>query len=106
MTEATQTDGTSLLSTASAVDLLLQAEAPEEDTPEVSEEPPVEEPEYAEADEVEVEAEADEFEYEEVEDDEPEYDDEADEAPVVEEQRYRVKAGDDEVEVTLDELKN
>ena len=106
MTEATQTDGTSLLSTASAVDLLLQAEAPEEDTPEVSEEPPVEEPEYAEADEVEVEAEADEFEYEEVEDDEPEYDDEADEAPVVEEQRYRVKAGDDEAEVTLDELKN
>jgi hypothetical protein len=84
----------------------LQAEAPEEDTPEASEEPPVEEPEYAEADEVEVEAEADEFEYEEVEDDEPEYDDEADEAPVVEEQRYRVKAGDDEVEVTLDELKN
>ena len=107
MTEAPQDDGTSLLSTASAVDLLLQAEAPEEDTPEVSEEPPVEEPADADADEVEVEAEAEDVEYEEVGDDESEYEDVEEEAPVVEEeQRYRVKAGDDEAEVTLDELKN
>lgn len=106
MSEAPQDDGTSLLSTASAVDLLLQAEAPEEDTPEVSEEPPVEEPADAEADEVEVEAEAEDVEYEEVDDDESEYEDVEEEAPVVEEQRYRVKAGDDEAEVTLDELKN
>ena len=106
MTEAPQDDGTSLLSTASAVDLLLQAEAPEEDTPDVSEEPPVEEPADADADEVEVEAEAEDVEYEEVDDDEFEYEDVEEEAPVVEEQRYRVKAGDDEAEVTLDELKN
>ena len=105
MTEAPQDNGTSLLSTASAVDLLLQTEAPEEDTPEVSEEPPVVEEPEAETDEVEVEAEAEEVEYEEVGDDESEYEDVEDEAPVVE-QLYRVKAGDDEAEVTLDELKN
>ena len=106
MTEAPQDNGTSLLSTASAVDLLLQTEAPEEDTPEVREEPPVVEEPEAETDEVEVEAEAEEVEYEEVGDDESEYEDVEDEAPVVE-QLYRVKAGDDEaMEVTLDELKN
>ena len=106
MTEAPQDDGTSLLSTASAVDLLLQTEAPEEDRPEVSEEPPVVEEPEAETVEVEVEAEAEEVEYEEVGDDESEYEDDEEEAPVVEEQLYRVKAGDDEAEVTLDELKN
>ena len=106
MTEAAQSDGTSLLSTADAVDLLLQTEAPEEDTPEVSEEPPVVEEPEAETVEVEVEAEAEEVEYEEVGDDESEYEDDEEEAPVVEEQLYRVKAGDDEAEVTLDELKN
>tara|TARA_R110000824_G_scaffold74386_1_gene189149 strand:+ start:1569 stop:2588 length:1020 start_codon:yes stop_codon:yes gene_type:complete len=109
MTEAAQSDGTSLLSTADAVDLLLQADAPpEEDTPEVSEEPPVvEEPADAEADEVEVQAEADEAEYEEVDEvDESDDEEEEDDAPVVEEQRYRVKAGDAEAEVTLEELKN
>jgi hypothetical protein len=106
MTEAPQDNGTSLLSTASAVDLLLQAAAPEKDTREVSEEPPVVEEPDAETDEVEVEAEAEGAEYEEVDDDESEYEDDEDEAPVVEEQRYRVKAGDDEAEVTLDELKN
>ena len=105
MTEAPQDDGTSLLSTASAVDLLLQTEAPEEDTPEVSEEPPVVEEPEAETDEVEVEAEAEETDSEEVDYDESEEEDDEEEAPVVE-QRYRVKAGDEHVDVSIDELKN
>ena len=111
MAEATQDDGTSLLSTASAVDVLLASEAPEEDKVEVSEEAPLEVEETSdedtEADEVEVEAEAEESDSEEVEEDEPEEEEEAEEAPVIEEpQRYRVKAGEEEVEVTLDELRN
>ena len=109
MAEATQDDGTSLLSTASAVDLLLQQEAPLADKVELSEEAPLEEISDVDtdADEVEVEAEAEEFDSEEVEEDEPEEEEEAEEAPVIEEpQRYRVKAGEEEVEVTLDELRN
>ena len=90
MTEAAQSDGTSLLSTADAVDLLLQADAPpDEDTPAVSEEPPVvEEPADAAADEVEVQAEADEAQYEEVDEvDESDDEEEEEDAPGVEDQR-------------------
>ena len=111
MAEATLENGTSLLSREDAVNLLLANDTPEEDKVEVSEEAPLEVEETSdedtEADEVEVEAEAEESDSEEVEEDEPEEEEEAEEAPVVEEpQRYRRKAGEEEVEVTLDELRN
>ena len=112
MNEATPNTGTSLLSTADAVEALLSQEAPEEDTVDGREEPTEQEEVLSDPqpdpDEVEVEAEAEESDSEEVEEvDESEEEEEVDEAPVVEEpQRYRVKSGDDEVEVTLDELRN
>jgi hypothetical protein len=107
MSEAAQ-DGTSLLSQSAAVDLLLSQSAPVEEQPDVSEEPQVEEeallePE-AEADEVEVEAEAEDDEAEEVEYDEPDAEDEPDEAPT--ELTYRVRVGEEEVDVPLSELTN
>ena len=102
MSEAPQ-DGTSNLSIAGAVESLLAENAPVEDTAEPQEV-------VAETDEVEVEAEAAELEAEDiVEDDEPEEaDDEVEAVEAVEEQpeeTYRVRIGDDEVDLTLEELR-
>ena len=95
------------LSIASAVDNLLAAEVPAEETPP---QPEV----VAETEEVEVEAETESEESEEVlqaddaEEDESEESEEEDEAvEAVEDepvQTYRVRVGDDEVDLTLDEL--
>jgi hypothetical protein len=109
MAEATQV-GTSLLSTASAVELLLANDAPETDTAEDREEPAAQEesvPEpQAEADEVEVEADEAEDEAEDIEEDEAEAGDDADEDNVTEqtEPTHRVRVGDEEVDVPLSEL--
>ena len=104
-------EGTSLLSQTDAVDLLLSQDAPVEDTAEVSEEPEVVEEQLpeAEADEVEVEAEAEDVEVEEVDDeefvdDEPEAEAEPEEAPA--ELTYKVRVGEEEVDVPLSELTN
>ena len=102
MSEAPQ-DGTSNLSIAGAVDSLLAQNAPVEEKAEEQEV-------VAETEEVEVEAEAEELEAEDiVEDDEPEEADEEVEAvEAVEEQpeeTYRVRIGDDEVDLTLEELR-
>lgn len=102
MSEAPQ-DGTSNLSIAGAVESLLAQDAPLEDTAEPQEV-------VAETEEVEVEAEAEELEAEDiVEDDEPEEtDDEVEAVEAVEEQpeeTYRVRIGDDEVDLTLEELR-
>lgn len=102
MSEAPR-EGTSNLSIASAVESLLAQDAPVEDTAEPQEV-------VAETEEVEVEAEAEELEAEDiVEDDEPEEaDDEVEAVEAVEEQpeeTYRVRIGDDEVDLTLEELR-
>ena len=102
MSEAPQ-DGTSNLSIASAVESLLAQNAPVEEKAEEQEV-------VAETDEVEVEAEAEEPEAEEiVEDDQPEEADEEVEAvEAVEEhpeETFRVRIGDDEVDLTLEELR-
>ena len=102
MSEAPQ-DGTSNLSIAGAVDSLLAQNAPVEEKAEEQEV-------VAETEEVEVEAEAEELEAEEiVEDDQPEEADEEVEAvEAVEEppeETYRVRIGDDEVDLTLEELR-
>ena len=102
MSEAPQ-DGTSNLSIAGAVDSLLAQNAPVEEKAEEQEV-------VAETEEVEVEAEAAELEAEDiVEDDEPEEAEEEVEAvEAVEEQpeeTYRVRIGDDEVDLTLEELR-
>ncbi len=102
MSEAPR-EGTSNLSIAGAVESLLAENAPVEDTAEPQEV-------VAETDEVEVEAEAEEPEAEDiVEDDEPEEAEEEVEAvEAVEEQpeaTYRVRIGDDEVDLTLEELR-
>ena len=102
MSEAPQ-DGTSNLSIAGAVESLLAQNAPVEEKAEEQEV-------VAETDEVEVEAEAEEPEAEDiVEDDEPEEaDDEVEAVEAVEEQpeeTYRVRIGDDEVDLTLEELR-
>ena len=102
MSEAPQ-DGTSNLSIAGAVDSLLAQNAPVEEKAEEQEV-------VAETEEVEVEAEAEESEAEDiVEDDEPEEaDDEVEAVEAVEEQpeeTYRVRIGDDEVDLTLEELR-
>ena len=102
MSEAPQ-DGTSNLSIAGAVESLLAQNAPVEEKAEEQEV-------VAETDEVEVEAEAEELEAEDiVEDDEPEEaDDEVEAVEAVEEQpeeTYRVRIGDDEVDLTLEELR-
>ena len=102
MSEAPQ-DGTSNLSIAGAVDSLLAQNAPVEEKAEEQEV-------VAETEEVEVEAEAEELEAEDiVEDDEPEEaDDEVEAVEAVEEQpeeTYRVRIGDDEVDLTLEELR-
>ena len=102
MSEAPR-EGTSNLSIASAVESLLAENAPVEDTAEPQEV-------VAETEEVEVEAEAEESEAEDiVEDDEPEEDDDEVEAvEAVEEQpedTYRVRIGDDDVDLTLEELR-
>ena len=102
MSEAPR-EGTSNLSIAGAVESLLAENAPVEDTAEEQEV-------VAETDEVEVEAEAEESEAEDiVEDDEPEEaDDEVEAVEAVEEQpeeTYRVRIGDDEVDLTLEELR-
>jgi len=110
MAEATPS-GTSLLSTASAVELLLANDAPETGTAEDREEPAAQEesvPEpQADADEVEVEADEAEDEAEDIGDDEAEAGDDADEADNVTEQTeptHRVRVGDEEVDVPLSEL--
>ena len=104
-------EGTSSLSQTAAIDLLLSQEAPQEDTADVSEEPAVEEEQLlepeAEADEVEVEAEAEDVEADEVDDDEivddePEAEAEPEEAPA--ELTYKVRVGDEEVDVPVSEL--
>ena len=103
MSEAPQS-GTSNLSIAGAVESLLAENAPVEDTAD---------PQgvVAETEEVEVEAEAEESEAEDiVEDDEPEEDDEEVEAVEAVEENpgdevYRVRIGDDEVDLTLEELR-
>jgi hypothetical protein len=102
MSEAPR-EGTSNLSIASAVESLLAENAPVEDTAEPQEV-------VAETEEVEVEAEAEEPEAEDiVEDDEPEEADEEVEAveAVAEqpEETYRVRIGDDDVDLTLEELR-
>ncbi len=113
MAEAPQETGTSLLSTTDAVDILLNRDAPVEEKAEAVEETEVEEeapPETeteAEDTEAEVEAEADDTEAEDiVDDDEPEAEEEAVEAPESAEALYRVRVGDEEVEVGLNELTN
>ena len=83
MNEATPNTGTSLLSTADAVEALLSQEAPEEDTVDGREEPTEQEEVLSDPqpdpDEVEVEAEAEESDSEEVEEvDESEEEDEVD----------------------------
>ena len=103
MSEAPQ-PGTSNLSIAGAVESLLAENAPVEDTAD---------PQgvVAETEEVEVEAEAEESEAEDiVEDDEPEEDDDEVEAVEAVEENpgdevYRVRIGDDEVDLTLEELR-
>ena len=112
MAEAPLEDGTSLLSTNDAVDMLLNRDAPVEEKAEAVEETEVEEeappePEAeAEDTEAEVEAEADDAEAEDiVDDDEPEAEEEAVEAESAE-ALYRVRVGDEEVEVPLNELTN
>ena len=102
MSEAPR-EGTSNLSIAGAVESLLAQDAPVEDTAEPQEV-------VAETEEVEVEAEAEELEAEDiVEDDEPEEaDDEVEAVEAVEEQpeeTYRVRIGDDDVDLTLEELR-
>ena len=102
MSEAPR-EGTSNLSIASAVESLLAQDAPVEDTAEPQEV-------VAETEEVEVEAEAEELEAEDiVEDDEPEEaDDEVEAVEALEEQpeeTYRVRIGDDDVDLTLEELR-
>ena len=103
-------DGTSAISAADAVNLLLTEPTPETDNAETVEEQPAEEivskPEVTEADEVEVETEEVEDDAEEVDTDEPEADDETDSEDVVEnvEQTFRVRVGDEEIDVPQDEL--
>lgn len=104
MSEVAQ-DGTPL-SIASAVDSLLVAEAPAEETPP---QPEV----VAETEEVEVEAAEETEEAEDIlqadeaEEDETEAAEEAEEVvEAVEPQTYRVRVGDDEVDLTLDELQS
>jgi len=95
------------LSIASAVDTLLAAEAPAEETPEPQED-------STETAEVEVVAEPEAEETEEIlEADEPEddaeeaeEDDEVVEAVEEEPQTYRVRVGEDEVDLTMDELQS
>lgn len=119
MAEATPNAETSNLSTHSAVDLLLaQAATPETDTVKASEEPQAEQVEVQnelpleapddEADEAEVETEEPEDEDEEVESDEAESEEEEDADEVVKaaEQTYRVRVGDEEMDVPLTELTN
>ena len=119
MAEASPQDGTSTLSTADAVNLLLAENTPPEaekaEKVAVSQEPepeqeivtdPVDE---AEADEVEVEAEEVEANAEEVETDEPEAEEETEaDNEVVEhvEKTFRVRLGDEEIDVTQEELVN
>jgi len=103
MSEAPQ-DGTSNLSIASAVESLLADNAPSEDTAET------EEVVAETTEEVEVQAEAEESEAEDIEVDEPEEDDEEVEAVEAveeepEEDVFRVRIGDDEVDLTLEELR-
>lgn len=102
MSEAPQ-PGTSNLSIASAVESLLAENAPVEDTAETEEV-------VAETGEVEVEAEAEELDAEDIEVDEPEEADEEVEAVEAVEENpgdevYRVRIGDDEVDLTLEELR-
>lgn len=113
MAEATPSEGTSNLSIHQAVENLLAAEAPPPEDTQVSEEPVAEEALEA----TEAENDADEA----VETDELEavsedidYDDETDDADEGEEveiettqpDTYRIKLGDEEVDVTLDDLRN
>lgn len=101
MSEAPR-EGTSNLSIASAVESLLAQDAPVEDTAE---------PQEVVAETEEVEVQADELEADDiVEDDEPEdSDDEVEAVEAVEEnpgdEVYRVRIGDDEVDLTLEELR-
>ena len=103
MSEAPQL-GTSNLSIAGAMESLLAENAPVEDTANLQEV-------VAETDEVEVEVETEELDAEDiVEDDDTEEDDEEVEAvDAVEEnpgdEVYRVRIGDDEVDLTLEELR-
>tara|TARA_R100001594_G_scaffold139023_1_gene183105 strand:+ start:437 stop:1465 length:1029 start_codon:yes stop_codon:yes gene_type:complete len=112
MAEVTR-EGTSPITTADAVNLLLTNPAPETDNAELAEEQPTQEietePEAAETDdEVEVETEEVDDDGEEVETDEPEPDEETESDEVVErvEQTFRVRVGDEEIDVTQDELVN
>ncbi len=102
MSEVAQDDGTPL-SIASAVDTLLNAEAPVEETPEPQEA-------VAETEEVEVEAETETANAEEILEDDAEVVEEEEEAvEAVEDEpahTYRVRVGDDEVDLTLDELQS
>jgi hypothetical protein len=119
MAEVTPDAGTSRLSTASAVDLLLsQSATPETEKVESSEEQQAVDQEVEtelldeqpddEADEAEVETEESEDEDEEVDYDEAESEDEDDADEVVQaaEQTYRVRVGDEEMDVPLSELTN
>jgi len=107
MEEATPSEETSLLSTAQAVDFLLNQDAPVEDKASLSEEPDGEQLELAVDEAEEVEAETEETESEEIEEiDESEDEEETEEAKEEPQPTYRVQAGDEEVEVTLDELRN
>lgn len=107
MAEANPSEGTSTLSTAQAVDLLLNPQPPVEDQAE-SEEPIAEEEiEASEADEAFEAEEGEELEAtsEDIEDDDIE-DDEVEDEPQDAEPTYRVRAGEEELDVTLDELRN
>ena len=120
MEEAAPDTGTSRLSTADAVDVLLSATAPETEKADAGEEnqtqeqlvenePIVEEESDAEADEVEVETVDADDEAEEIDDDESEADVEEETEDVVQddaEQTYAVRVGEEEFDVPLSELTN
>ena len=114
MAEENPLEGTSLLSTESAVDILLAQDTPEGDTVDEREEREaqndeevVDEPE-AEAEEVEVEAEAEDSDSEDIDDVEGDEEEETEE--VVEEPSteptHRIRVGDEEIDVPLSELTN
>ena len=115
MAEENPLEGTSLLSTESAVDILLAQDTPEGDTVDEREEREaqddeevVDEPE-AEAEEVEVEAEAEDSDSEDIDDDEADEEEETEEVIVEEpstEPMHRIRVGDEEIDVPLSELTN
>lgn len=112
MAEANPTEGTSNLSIHQAVDTLLAVNDPPAEDNQNSEEPVAEEAVEAteaetDADEAvetdELEAASEDIDYDEIEDEE---DGEAVEIEAAQPETYKIKVGDEEVDVTLDDLRN